>query len=90
MKGNFVRRCLAVGMIVLFFGMFLSSSATQIELKNFVESTRGNILYVGGNGSGNYTKIQDAVDNASSGDTIFVYNGTYYEHIAINKQLFLI
>ena len=28
-----------------------------------------------------YAKIQGAIDNATAGDTIFVYNGTYYENI---------
>ena len=41
------------------------------------------ILYVGGNGPNNYTRIQDAVDNANNGDTIFVYNGIYSENIHI-------
>lgn len=50
----------------------------------------GNTLYVGGSGPGNYTKIQDAIDNASSGDTVFVYNGTYYENVVINKNISLI
>ena len=34
-----------------------------------------------------FTKIQDAVNIASSGDMIIVYNGTYYERVEINKQL---
>jgi len=50
----------------------------------------GNILYVGGNGPNNYTKIQDAINDATNGDTIFVFNGTYYEHITINKTINLI
>jgi len=48
------------------------------------------ILYVGGSGPNNYTKIQDAVDNASYDDTIFVYQGTYYEHVILNKQVTLL
>ena len=50
----------------------------------------GNTLYVGGSGPGNYTKIQDAIDNASDGDTIFVYSGTYNERVFINKSIDLI
>ncbi|MBN2602898.1 MAG: peptidylprolyl isomerase [Candidatus Thermoplasmatota archaeon] len=34
--------------------------------------------------------IQDAIDNATYADTIFVYNGTYYENVVINKALNLI
>jgi len=47
-------------------------------------------LYVGGSGPNNYTKIQDAIDNASDGDIIFVYSGVYYENIVINKSINLI
>jgi parallel beta-helix repeat protein len=50
------------------------------------------ILYVGGSGPGNYSKIQDAVDNASDGDTVFVYDDSapYYESIVINVSIHLI
>ena len=51
---------------------------------------RGNILYVGGAGTNNYTRIQDAVDNASDSDMIFVYDGTYYENINVNKSISLV
>lgn len=37
----------------------------------------GNTLYVGGSGPGNYTTIQAAIDNASDGDTVYVYPGKY-------------
>lgn len=43
--------------------------------------------YVGGQNPGNYSKIQWAIDNASDGDTVFVYNGTYYENIIVNKTI---
>ena len=41
-------------------------------------------------GKGSYTSIQKAIDNASTGDTIFVYNGTYHETFVINKSINLI
>ncbi|HEB37545.1 MAG TPA: hypothetical protein ENI14_02660, partial [Thermoplasmatales archaeon] len=53
--------------------------------------TGRNTLYVGGSGPNNYTRIQDAIDDANDGDTIFVYNGTYYEHhIIIDKKIYLL
>lgn len=53
-------------------------------------SVRAGTLYVGGAGPGNYTTIQAAVDAAGSGDTVFVYNGTYYENLVIKKNIALI
>lgn len=35
----------------------------------------------------NYGCVQDAINNASSGDTVYVYNGIYYEHIIIDKSI---
>ena len=34
-----------------------------------------------------FTKIQDALDAASGGDTIIVYRGTYTENVDVNKSL---
>jgi parallel beta-helix repeat protein len=47
-------------------------------------------FYVGGSGPGNYTKIQDAIDIASVGDTVFVYNGTYYENVLVETSIRLV
>ena len=47
-------------------------------------------LYVGGTGYGNYTKIQEAVDNATFGDIIYISNGTYYENIIVDESIKLI
>ncbi len=33
-----------------------------------------------------FSSIQEALDAASSGDTLYVYNGTYYEHLYITKD----
>ena len=38
----------------------------------------------------NYTTIQEAINNADEGDTIFVRAGTYYEPVKIDKSLTLV
>jgi parallel beta-helix repeat protein len=48
------------------------------------------VLYVGGEGPGNYTTIQGAIDAASPGDTIYVYSGVYEESVSISKPLMLV
>ncbi len=54
------------------------------------EKIGGKTLYVGGDGEGNYSSIQAAVENASDGDTVFVYSGIYSEHITIDKSIKLV
>ncbi len=34
-----------------------------------------------------YSTIQEAINAANDGDSIFVRNGTYFEHVVINKSL---
>ena len=72
--------------------MLISASFIGISYKVESYSTfssDGIILYVGGSGPGNYSKIQDGIDNASDEDTVFVYNGTYFEDVKINKSIVL-
>ena len=66
------------------------SFAVDTVKKPSMPISKGNTLYVGGSGGGNYTTIQDAIDNASDGDTVFVFNGTYHENIEVDKSINLI
>lgn len=71
----------------------LSVSGTELKQYTSISTLNdGNTLYVGGSGPGNYTKIQDAIDNASDGDTVFVYDDSspYYENLDVNKIISLI
>ncbi|MGA1848958.1 MAG: PKD domain-containing protein, partial [Thermoplasmatota archaeon] len=49
--------------------------------------TRSSTIIVDINGTGDYTRIQDAVDNASNGDTILIKQGTYIENIRAERSL---
>lgn len=82
-------------LLSIFVGMLLFSISlvtVDAEKSNqfFQTNYYGNTLYVGGSGPGNFSLIQDAIDNASIGDTIFVYPGTYDEHIIIEKSINLV
>ena len=86
-----IRKGLVVGIILLFGMTSITLSTAQVTKKPTLTSS-GRWLYVGGSGLGNYTNIQDAIDTASAGDTVFVYDNSspYYENIWINTSLHLI
>jgi len=84
-----MKKCLAVGIILLFIGTCIIPSLAK-DTEKQIPTSRGNWLYVGGSGPGNFTKIQDAIDNASDGDTVFVYSNIYYENLLINKSIQLL
>jgi nitrous oxidase accessory protein NosD len=54
-----------------------------------VEDVKADTIYVNAGGGVEYTSIQEAIDNASNGDTIFVYNGIYEEQINVTKSVIL-
>ncbi len=74
-----MKKLLVVGIIVIFVGAsIIPSTVGTIEKRtSFTNPT-----------SRGY--IQDLIDNASDGDTIYIPSGTYYENIVINKSISLI
>jgi len=94
MQKSLVRKGLVIGIIVLFVGagVIPSMGGTVVEKTSKKPISDGNTLYVGGSGEGNYTSIQDAIDDAYDGDTVFVYgeSSPYYENIEVDKQINLI
>jgi len=82
---------------VLFFCMIFIFGSVDAGLNTSfnrqpVITLSGDVFYVGGSGPGNYTRIQDAVDNASDGDTVFVFGDSspYHENVVVGKSIFLI
>jgi len=47
-------------------------------------------ITVDDDGEADFQKIQYAIDNATSGDTIRVWAGTYYENVVVNKTVSLV
>ncbi|MFH1100867.1 MAG: NosD domain-containing protein [Methanobacteriota archaeon] len=62
-------------------------SGDETSIVTFPSSFESRILFVGGSGPGNYTSIQVAITAANNHDTVFVYRGTYYENLVIDKPI---
>jgi parallel beta-helix repeat protein len=86
---SLLRKGLAIGIILLFVGTCIIPAVAQNTEKT-LPTSRGDWLYVGGSGPGNYTTIQSALDAANPGDTVFVFNGIYYENAYIETSIHLI
>jgi len=84
------RKGYVCAIIFLFVGTSIVS-AFNVDFSNTTTPMNGgNTLYVGGSGPGNYTRIQDAIDDADDGDMVFVYNKTYYENPIVDVSICLI
>jgi len=85
-----------IGSIVAVTIIVLSSFSSVVAIDTKENRGTGEILYVGGTGPGNYTTIQEAIDVANSGDTVYVYSGEYNQEpytqtlVRVYKSIFLI
>jgi len=70
----------------LTFGFHLLPRLRATEVSDKVDTASPKTIWV----PDNFTSIQEAIDNASSGDAIRVRAGTYYEHVVVNKPLVFI
>ncbi len=79
MINSMFRKGLVFGIIFLFVGAGIIPSTVGIQKE------KKSIQIIGSPGY-----IQDLIDNASDGDTIFIPSGIYYENIVINKRISLV
>jgi len=79
---------IAIFITVCLFPLVVGASVEKTTKNASLRDT----LYVGGSGPGNYTTIQEAIDDANRGDAVFVFNDSspYNENIIINKSINLI
>jgi len=54
------------------------------------EEGSGKIITVDDDGGADYTRILDAIDNATEGDTIRVWSGVYREEVVVNRSISLV
>ena len=67
--------CLIIGIFILIVMICLNVEADTLEVDD--------------SGSKEYTKIQDAIDDAIDGDTILVYEGNYSGNIEVYKSVII-
>ena len=90
MNRTWFKKPLTVAVLLLFISVSVIPSTGTTDVKQIaIPASSGDTLYVGGSGLGNYTSIQDAIDNASVGDTVFVYDDSspYFENVVVNKSI---
>lgn len=88
-KKPLIVKCLAVGIILLFIGTNIApSGVSQVHQSNIFLNSFKTII-VDDEGDGDYRFIQEALDNATQGDIIKVYSGTFNEKIIINMTLII-
>ena len=86
MKNFKIRKGLVLGIILLFIGASITHSIGGIYIERSIfQNIKSNSKLARSRGY-----IQNLIDNASDGDTIYVPNGTYYENIIINKSINLV
>jgi len=93
MFNNTAKSRVIIIVIFLFIGIcIVPSMGVVVEGSHSIQNLNGNTLYVGGGGANNYSKIQDAIDNATHGDTVFVFDDSspYYENVVVDESIRLI
>jgi parallel beta-helix repeat protein len=80
-----MKKITSLSLVLMFLlgGLILVDFGSDIISHNATGAT----LYVGGTGGGNYSSIQAAINDANSGDTVYVFQGEYAETLFINKTL---
>ena len=94
MKSGLFRKIFATGIVMLFFGAIgmmvfsgnISMVAAQVTIYVDDDNTTGPW---DGTIANPYQYIQDGVNAAGDGDTVYVFGGTYNENVVLNKSITL-
>jgi parallel beta-helix repeat protein len=74
-----------VSLVMLFGLVVIVDVVTDIT-----PSLEAATITVDDSGGADYLTIQEGIDATNPGDTVFVYNGTYYENIWVDKSINLV
>jgi parallel beta-helix repeat protein len=86
------KKIIGIVVCILLVSTVLPVSGNVLLERESNPASFGDTLYVGGNGPGNYSSIQSAINDTEDGDTVFVYDDSspYYENLIINTSIDLI
>jgi len=91
MVNDMWKKGLVLGIIIIFVGASVVPSTGNIASESY---SQPDTVYVDddfnestpGWGYDHFDSIQDGVDAVNESGTVYVYNGTYYEHVDITKE----
>jgi len=71
--------------LLIFMLVLLVLAVFSFSLKVTTVTSHPKTLVVDNNGNADFRTIQEAIDDATAGDVVFVKSGVYYEKIDVNK-----
>jgi len=86
------KKLIGIFVCVLLVVTVLPVTAYVIVDKSPLSIFNGNTLYVGGSGPGNFSKIQNAINETVDGDIVYVYDDSspYFENLVVHRSIKLI
>jgi len=90
---SLIQKTLKVGIKDNVRGLLSKSILEKCKKISFISrpvTPLGDTIIVDDDGSGDYTSIQDAIDNASAGDLIVVKDGTYVDQLTVDVSVSIV
>ncbi len=86
MKGRIKKTMITIAIMIL----IQVTLVFLVQSETINQTNDNSLIIVDKNGNGEYTSIQEAINHAASGSTIYIKNGEYPEIIQVKKTIWLI